>query len=139
AYVASLNPIGEVEIQLANTCADLQFRLHRLAAAEHNLLAIGHDENGDLWNTGHPESHTALTLAETFRRSKDPLATSTLYETRLSRRFLQTLKQLHQLQAERKPTEQQQLEEMYAIAQKHPASAETLQPAQFGFVCSTRD
>src|SRR3954471_19783137 len=46
AYVSSLAPVGEVERQLANACADLQFRLHRLAAAEHNLLAIGHDENG---------------------------------------------------------------------------------------------
>jgi hypothetical protein len=45
-YVASLAPVGAVEAQLANACADLQFRLHRLAAAEHNLFAIGHDENG---------------------------------------------------------------------------------------------
>jgi hypothetical protein len=138
-YVASFSPVGAVETQLANACADLQFRLHRLSAAEHNLFAIGHEENGGIWETGHAESHSALTFAETLRRSKDPVATLTLYESRLSRRFLQTLKQLREIQAERKELEQQQLEEMYAIAQKHPASANALNPAQLGFVCSDRD
>jgi hypothetical protein len=93
-YVASLAPLGTVEIQLAHACADIQFRLHRMAAAEHNLFALGHEENGDNWNTGHPESHAAFTFADTLRRSKDPIATITLYEQRLSRRLLQTLKQL---------------------------------------------
>ncbi len=74
-YVADLQPVGAPEIELANACSDLQFRLHRLAAAEHNLFSIGHSENGDEWETGHPESHTALAFAETMRRSKDPLNT----------------------------------------------------------------
>jgi hypothetical protein len=138
-YVASLAPVGAVETQLANACADLQFRLHRLAAAEHNLFAIGHDENGDQWSVDHAESHTALTFAETLRRSKDPLALLTLYESRLSRRFLQTLKQLREIQAERRALEQKQLEQMYEIAQQHPAHAAMLEPSQFGFVCSNRD
>lgn len=138
-YVASLSPVGAVEIQLANSCADLQFRLHRLAAGEHNLFAIGHDENGNCWNTGHAESHTALTFVETVRRSKDPLATITLYETRLSRRFLQTLKQLREIQAERRKLEQQHLEEMNALAAQFPGKPEALQPAEFGFVCSVSD
>jgi hypothetical protein len=138
-YVASLSPVGAVETQLANACADLQFRLHRLSAAEHNLFAIGHEENGGIWETGHAESHSALTFAETLRRSKDPVATLTLYESRLSRRFLQTLKQLREIQAERKELEQQQLEEMYALAQLHPENANLLNPARLGFVCSDRD
>jgi hypothetical protein len=138
-YVASFAPVGAVETQLANACADLQFRLHRLAAAEHNLFAIGHDENGDQWSVDHAESHTALTFAETLRRSKDPLALLTLYESRLSRRFLQTLKQLREIQAERRALEQKQLEQMYEVAQQHPAYAGMLEPAQFGFVCSNRD
>jgi hypothetical protein len=138
-YAAALNPVGTVEIQLAHACADLQFRLHRMAAAEHNLFAIGHEENGDNWNTGHSESHTALTFADTLRRSKDPIATLTTYEQRLSRRLLQTLKQLREMQADRRKLEQQQLEEMYAIVSSHPSEIDTIQPEQLGFVCSTRD
>jgi hypothetical protein len=138
-YVASLAPVGAVETQLANACADLQFRLHRLAAAEHNLFAIGHNENGNAWDVDNPESHTALAFAETLRRSKDPLALLTLYESRLSRRLLQTLKQLREIQAGRRALEQQQLEELYLIAAANPELAETLQPSEFGFVCSALD
>jgi hypothetical protein len=138
-YVASLAPVGAVETQLANACADLQFRLHRLAAAEHNLFAIGHNENGDAWDVDNAESHTALAFAETLRRSKDPLALLTLYESRLSRRLLQTLKQLREIQAGRRALEQQQLEELYLIATANPELAEALEPSDLGFVCSASD
>jgi hypothetical protein len=135
-YVNSLAPVGAVETELANSCADLQFRLHRLAAAEHNLFAIGHDEQGDLWNTGHSESHAALTMAETLRRADNPLALLTLYESRLNRRFLQTLKQLRDIQADRKLEEGRELAELAEIAAAHPQLAEKIEPTQFGFVCS---
>jgi len=138
-YAAALNPVGTVEIQLAHACADLQFRLHRMAAAEHNLFAIGHEENGDNWNTGDSESHAALTFADTLRRSKDPIATLTIYEQRLSRRLLQTLKQLREMQAERRELEQGQLDEMWSILSHHPSELDTIKPAQLGFVCSERD
>jgi hypothetical protein len=137
-YAAALNPVGAVEIQLAHACADIQFRLHRMAAAEHNLFAIGHEENGDNWKTGQSESHAALTFADTLRRSKDPIATLTIYEQRLSRRLLQTLKQLREIQAERRELEQDQLDEMWSIVSSHPSELNTIEPGQLGFVCSTR-
>ena len=138
-YAAALNPVGTVEIQLAHACADLQFRLHRMAAAEHNLFAIGHEENGDNWKTGDSESHAALTFADTLRRSKDPMATLTIYEQRLSRRLLQTLKQLREMQSERRELEQEQLDEMWSIVSLHPSELDTIEPAQLGFVCSAGD
>ena len=138
-YAAALNPVGTVEIQLAHACADIQFRLHRISAAEHNLFALGHEENGDNWNTGESESHAALTFADTLRRSKDPIATITIYEQRLSRRLLQTLKQLREMQAERRSLEQEQLDEMWGIVSLHPTELDTIEPAQLGFVCSKRD
>jgi hypothetical protein len=139
SYVADLQPVGVPETQLANACADLQFRLHRLAAAEHNLFSIGHSENGDEWETGHPESHTALAFAETMRRSKDPLNTLSTYESRLSRRFLQTLKQLREIQADRREREAEELHLMFEIAYQHPDQVENMEPSHFGFVCSTHD
>jgi hypothetical protein len=135
-YVASLAPVGVVETELANACADLQFHLHRLAAAEHNLFAIGHDEQGERWNTGHPESHAALTMAETLRRADNPLALLTLYESRLNRRFLQTVRQLRDIQADRREQEQTELAELAQVAAAHPQLAEKITPTQFGFVCS---
>jgi hypothetical protein len=137
-YVASLAPVGQTETELARACADLQFRLHRLSAAEHNLFALGHEEHGDRWDTGHPESHAAMTFVETLRCSKDPLATLSLYEQRLSRRFLQTLNKLHQMQKERKALEQEQLKQLYMMSLHHP-EPETLEPSEFGFVCSSAE
>jgi hypothetical protein len=137
-YVASLSPVGQTETELARAFADLQFRLHRLSAAEHNLFALGHEEHGDRWDTGHPESHAAMTFVETLRCSKDPLATLSLYEQRLSRRFLQTLNKLHQMQKERKALEQEQLKQLYMMSLHHP-EPETLDPSEFGLVCSSAE
>jgi hypothetical protein len=137
-YVSSLSPVGQTETELARACADLQFRLHRLSAAEHNLFALGHEEHGDRYDTGHPESHAAMTFVETLCCSKDPLATLSLYEQRLSRRFLQTLNKLHQMQKERRALEQEQLKQLYMMSLHHP-EPETLDPAEFGFVCSSAE
>jgi hypothetical protein len=137
-YVSSLGPVGQTETELARACADLQFRLHRLSAAEHNLFALVHEKHGDRWDTGHPESHAAMTFVETLRCSKDPLSTLSLYEQRLSRRFLQKLNKLHQMQKERRALEQEQLKQLYMMSLHHP-EAETLEPAEFGFVCSSAE
>jgi hypothetical protein len=142
AYVKGLNPAGFVETQLAHTCADLQFRLNRIAAAEHNLFSIGHVEQGDLWDPGHPEAHTALAFAETIRKSPDPLKTLSIYEQRISRRFNQTLKQLLDMQADRRAREKEDLEKLTYLAmdyQGRGASREAIDnidPIELGFVCS---
>ena len=137
AFVKDMSPVGVVETQLAHACADLQFRLNRIAAAEHNLFSIGHTEHGDLWETGNSESHTALAFAETLRNSPDPLKLLSLYEQRLSRRFLQTFKQLREMQTERRALEQEHLEELASITHGHSRQfIENIDPADFGFVCS---
>jgi hypothetical protein len=138
-FVADLKPVGALETELANACADLQFRLHRCSAAEHNMFAIGFEENGNRWETGHPESHTALAMAETLRSNPNPIATLSLYEQRINRRFQQTLKQLREIQAERHALEQTQLRELCLIAASHPEEIENITPERFGFVCSSRD
>jgi hypothetical protein len=79
-----------------------------------------------------------MTFVETLRCSKDPLSTLSLYEQRLSRRFLQTLKKLHQMQKERRALEQEQLKQLYMMSLHHP-EPETLEPSQFGFVCSSAE
>jgi hypothetical protein len=142
AYVKDLDPVGFVETQLAHSCADLQFRLNRIAAAEHNLFSIGHIENGDLWETGHAESHTALAFAETLRRSPDPLKLLSLYEQRISRRFHQTLKQLTDMQATRRAREKEDLAQLAHLAASYEfdgasrEAVDNIDPGELGFVCS---
>jgi hypothetical protein len=144
AFVEGLSPVGTVETQLAHACADLQFRLNRIAAAEHNLFSIGHIEFGNLWDPGHPEAHTALVFAETLRNSPDPLKTLSLYEQRLARRFAQTLKQFREMQAERRAQEQKDLQQLSNLASRYRAEGassediENINPTELGFVCSKR-
>ena len=142
AYVKDLAPVGFVETQLAHSCADLQFRLNRIAAAEHNLFSIGHTEYGDLWETGHPESHTALAFAETIHNSSDPLKTLSLYEQRISRRFAQTLKQFRDMQAGRITREKEDLAKLAHLASNYEfdgasrEAVDNIDPSDLGFVCS---
>jgi hypothetical protein len=118
------------------------FRLNRIAAAEHNLFSIGHTEHGDLWETGHPESHTALAFAETLRKSADPLKLLSIYEQRLARRFAQTLKQLLEMQADRCTREAEELNKLdhlaidYSCRGASREAIDNIDPTELGFVCS---
>src|SRR5450631_1151509 len=59
----SLNPKGPVEIQLAQTVADNNWRLNRIRSIEDSMLGLGHFEEAGNINTNHPEIHAAMTAA----------------------------------------------------------------------------
>src|SRR6185312_7757374 len=54
------------EKHLVHMLAQLQYRLHRIIATEHNLFAIGLTENSEFWDVDHLEAQTAFVLAETY-------------------------------------------------------------------------
>ena len=59
-------PGNTQEKHLVHMLAQLQYRLHRIMATEHNLFAIGLTENSEFWDVNHPEAQTAFVLAETY-------------------------------------------------------------------------
>ncbi len=124
------------EKHLVHMLAQLQYRLHRIMATEHNLFAIGITENSEFWDVNHPEAQTAFVLAETLRRSKDPLLTLSIYEQRLMRQYEKTLKMLREVQAERKSQEAREQEAIYEVGMCHLVAGKKFSPAEFGFVCS---
>jgi hypothetical protein len=132
-------PCGTQERHLVHMLAQLQYRLHRLMASEHNLFAIGHVENSELWDVNHPEAHTGFVFADTIRRSKDPLLTLSIYEQRLMRQYEKVLKMLHEVQAKRASQEAYEEDDLYAVAMCHRALGKPFEPAGFGFVCSSAD
>jgi hypothetical protein len=133
------SPANAQEKHLAHMLAQLQYRLHRIMATEHNLFAIGLTENSDLWDLNHPEAQTAFVLAETLRRSKDPLLTLSIYEQRLMRQYDKVLKMLREVQAERKAQETREQEAIYEVGMCHLAAGKEFSPAEFGFVCSSAE
>jgi hypothetical protein len=132
-------PATTQEKHLVHMLGQLQFRLHRIMATEHNLFAIGITENSEFWDVNHPEAQTAFALAETLRRSKDPLLTLSIYEQRLMRQYEKTLKMLREVQAERKAQEAREQEAIYEVGMCHLVAGKEFSPAQFGFVCSSAE
>src|SRR6267143_1604678 len=49
-------PVGTLEKQLVQSLADTSWRLNRVAALEHNLIALGFDEHQNSISTEHPEA-----------------------------------------------------------------------------------
>ena len=99
---------------------------------------MDHHDLGDKNHVDHPEIHTAMTVAESLRRNPDPLGTVTLYEGRVHRRLMQTLRELRSIQAERQKLEKEQLDAMSKMAIASPELIDSLEPKYFGFVCSDR-
>jgi hypothetical protein len=77
--IADLKPQGALEQQLAQNMADTQWRLLRCRSLEQSILMSEHQPS----------------------RQIESLAKFSLYEQRLTRNFLATLKQFRELQAER--------------------------------------
>jgi hypothetical protein len=132
-------PATTQEKHLVHMLGQLQFRLHRVMAIEHHLFAIGLTENSEFWDVNHPEAQTAFVLAETLRRSKDPLLTISIYEQRLMRQYEKVLKILRDVQAERKAQDAREQEKIYEVGMCHLVAGKEFHPAEFGFVCSSAD
>jgi hypothetical protein len=106
----SLKPETSMEQQFAHSIAEDSWRLNRARAIENNMFAIGHEAE-------HREIHFALADAKTFQAQANQFQLLTIYEQRINRNLQRNLKQLQELQAERKAQRQQALEEAQLLAQ----------------------
>ena len=105
-YVKRLNPIGEIELQLARTIALDNFRLNRLKAFEENMLAYGElGPLGDKIHAEHARVHHALVQSQAFVVNQQSFNNLTLYEQRITRNIHRNLKLLREEQALRKAEE----------------------------------
>jgi hypothetical protein len=99
-YIQHLDPIGPVELQLAQTIALDNFRLK---AVEENMFAWG--ELGPLCDkieTEHARVHHAIVQAQVFVVNDRAFHNLSLYEQRITRNIHKNLKLLREEQALRK-------------------------------------
>lgn len=89
--VDNLHPETPAELDLAQTIADSHWRLNRVLALESDLLAIGGSEKA-----------ATVDAANALRNYTQAFITLGIYEQRLQRAIDVALKQLRELQAERK-------------------------------------
>jgi hypothetical protein len=131
-----LQPKGALEEQLVQSLSDTSWRINRVAALETNLLALGIHEQSDKIDTAHPEVHTALAMAASIREQTRALANLSMHENRLSRQFERTLKQLREIQAERREKEKDQMEKAARLLALHQEEGLPYDPSEDGFVFS---
>jgi hypothetical protein len=94
--VDSLDPQTPVERQFAQTVADNQWRINRIRSIEDGMLGMGH------FDCPTSEIHSAMTAARAFRDDSKSFVNLSIYEQRLHRSMKESLRQLRELQAERR-------------------------------------
>ena len=113
--VDSLDAQTPVERQFAQTVADNQWRINRIRSIEDGMLGMGHftaaqaqvrcaansDEAGN-FDCPSSEIHSAMTAARAFRNDSKSFVNLSIYEQRLHRSMKEALRQLKELQTERR-------------------------------------
>jgi hypothetical protein len=148
ALIDSLQPEGEVELQLAQSVSDAAWRLNRTRAIETNLFALAQEEDPRDADIEQPELHAALAQARAFRDNAKSFNLLSLYEQRLNRLLHRDLDCLRKLQAERRAQYEAarcvDLEQALLVKEFNESQGLAFSPAtdaepQFGFVFSSRE
>ena len=138
--IAELAPVGALETFHASSAAEEAWRLNYSRAQCNNIVAIGHfDGTGDLYDTEHPEIHTAISSATVVRDHAKTLELLSLYEQRIHRSFQKHLDQLTRLQAERKTQRETELNDARLLSQLAELQNLPWIPANDGFHFSTHE
>ena len=102
-----LKPQGLLETQLVQRLSDTLWRLNTIPAREAALLALGQFESRLKLDSGHAQINTTLAYALALRENNEAIANYALYEQRLNRVYERTMKQLRDVQTERRQAEPQ--------------------------------
>ena len=136
-WVEDLAPRGELEKQMVQTLVDTQWRLNRGRSVENCMFAIGHEGPAGDIDVAHNEVHAAIASARLFMEQSTQIEKLSRYEQRLARTFSTTLKQLREIQAERKEREANELYQAGLIRKLLIMENKAFYPAEYGFVLTT--
>ncbi|MBZ5609158.1 MAG: hypothetical protein LAP38_12925 [Acidobacteriia bacterium] len=103
-FSGQFQPQGALEEHLVQSLASTAWRLNRIPALEADLLAAGLRKHEARIQADQPDA-AGLAIAETLAEQTRALSMLSMNEQRLSRLFDRTLKQLRELQAERRAAE----------------------------------
>jgi hypothetical protein len=129
-YHQSLAPRGPVEIDLVQSVADDRWRLKHAACLESGIFAEGITQPDEA-ASGNAEVDTALAQARVWISKGGNLQLLGLYESRIQRRFEKNMAEIRTLQAERKASLEQALEEADLLCQLAESRGEEAEPSQF--------
>jgi hypothetical protein len=131
----SLEPVGALEVELAQSIAEDHWRLKRARALETGIFALGQlGELGRLPASDRDDPaqlpiDEALSRARTWVAQSENFQLLALYEQRIHRAIEKNMAQLRTLRAERKAVVQQAIEEAQLLAQLAYSKGEKYDPA----------
>ena len=119
ALSGSLDPEGALEIQLAQSIAEDNWRMNRARAIETNMFALGVLDPAiqAAQLSGNDQIDAAINAAQVFAADPKKFQLLSLYMQRTNRDMQKNLDRLAALQTERKAQRQQALEEAAALYQ----------------------
>jgi hypothetical protein len=129
-YHQSFAPRGPVEIDLVQAVADDRWRLKHAACLESSIFADGITQPDEV-TSGNAEVDTALAQGRVWISKGGNLQLLGLYESRIQRRFERNMGQIRTLQAERKASLEEALEEADLLCQLAESKGEEAEPSQF--------
>ncbi|HEY3835550.1 MAG TPA: hypothetical protein VGL72_03225, partial [Bryobacteraceae bacterium] len=135
--IADLDVQGDHELQLATTYATAMWNVQRAMAIQENLFTLGlMEEVAENLNIEHPEIHNAISCAKTFRQDSEVFSRVSLYAQRLVNQSKTLLKQLQEVQVQRRQRHQAEMTEAVRAYRYKQMVGEIFDPAQNGFVFS---
>ena len=135
----SLDAQTPVERQFAQTVADNQWRINRIRSIEDGMLGMGHWEAAGNIDTDHVEIHAVMTAARAFRDNSQAFVNLSIYEQRLHRTMKEALRQLKELQTERRERRQAEMDDAIRLSKAQQMKSLPFDPAENGFVYASAE
>src|SRR5580700_10721646 len=132
--VDCLDPQTPVERQFAQTVADNQRRINRIRSIEDGMLGMGHFEQAGDFDADNAEIHGAMTAARAFREGSKAFVNLSIYEQRLHRSMKEALRQLKELQAERRERRKSEMDDAIRLSKAEKMKGLPYDPARDNFV-----
>ena len=137
--VDCLDPQTPVERQFAQTVADNQWRINRIRSIEDGMLGMGHFEAAGDFPTDNTEAHSAMTAARAFRDDSKAFVNLSIYEQRLHRSMKEALRQLKELQAERRERRKNDMDDAIRLRKTQQMKGLPSVPDETEFVYSSAE
>jgi hypothetical protein len=137
--VDSLDAQTPVERQFAQTIADNQWRINRIRSIEDGMLGMGHLESAGDFDCPNSEIHAAMTAARAFRDRSRAFVNLSIYEQRLHRTIKKALRQLKELQTERRDRFKADMDDAIRLRKTQQMRGLPFDPTECGFVYASAE
>jgi len=135
----SLDAPTPVERQFAQTVADNQWRINRIRSIEDGVLGMGHFEAAGDFPTDNTEIHSAMTAARAFRDGSKAFVNLSIYEQRLHRSMKEALRQLKELQTERRERYKTEMDDAIRLSKTEGIKGLPYNPQRDNFVYASAE